>query len=176
MFANESPSEKTHNPLRPDIILQHLSEVVFISRRTPGFPVGPLLSIYWLWSMQDADIFFYSCMVLYRLLLCMSFSKLESHRTHTFCHSEGGKSAHSYFLLWLWAWLETWECEFKELQKAWLVGWWYLIIMDCLGGERGAGISTEPTQVFFFPLQFWKKTLRNSSSGPKCSSLYLCTN
>lgn len=35
---------------------------------------------------------FPSCMVLYRLLLCMSFKKLESHRPHTFfCHSEGNK-------------------------------------------------------------------------------------
>lgn len=92
LFTNEKPVREDAQIPFHLIIPQCLSEVVFISRRTPGSsPLLPPLSIYWLWSMQDADIFFYSCMVLYRLLLCMSLKKLESHRPHTFLSLWGEK-------------------------------------------------------------------------------------
>lgn len=63
---------------------------------------------------------------------------LTSHRPHTFSHPKARTSSSP----WLWAWIENREWEFYQPQMGWLVNLWYLITMNCLGGEGGRGTST----------------------------------
>lgn len=82
VFTNERPSEKT-DPVHQTIRFSSPN----------GLPVLPSLpcSQYTGFEACRMQTSFYSCMVFYRLLLCMSFQKLESDRTHTFLRLWGKK-------------------------------------------------------------------------------------
>lgn len=123
LFTNESPSEKRHNPPSTWSYCSICQRWFFISKWTPGFPIAPLLSIYWLWSMQDTDIFFIPAWYCTDCFSACHLRSLSPTDRTLFLSLWGKQSAHCHSLPWLWAWIDAWEWEFKGTAEGMMISY-----------------------------------------------------
>lgn len=110
----------------------------FISKWISGRPIAPLLSVYWFWSMQDADILFF--IPAWHCTDCLSACHLRGLKPDT----DSTRFGQKMFFYLLCPCTHTCESgSFKNLQGHDLVDLWNLITMSCLGREWGVIICLQ---------------------------------